>query len=331
VQPLEGAARLDLSFLDGLSYSDGRPARSDDYLDEAGGSHAGDARAARRGAGREEVVYGRATMSGGRLWLQYWFFYYYNDKGFLKVGRHEGDWEMVQLRVGEEGTPDAATYGGHAGGKRVSWEEVERVSWEEDGAPVVYCARGSHAALLRPGTWPAPSIPDHNDGLGPRSRPRLVDIGGEEAPGWVRWPGRWGSTRRREAFEGESPYGPAHQPPWREPARFHAEARPAADAPAWTERPPPTPRFGAWQEGNHAILTYRFAQRPSDQGEPGWIVAATIGEENEFGDVVHSFGIDGVDGACALPLAPGASARAVRACVASTLGTPGPTVTVPLT
>jgi hypothetical protein len=325
VLPLEGAARLGLDYLDGPSYADGRPARADDYLDEAGGSHAGDALAARG----EEIVYGRAAMDAGRLWLQYWLFYYYNDKGFLEVGRHEGDWEMVQLRIGPAGAPDAVAYGRHAGGERASWAEVERRPGEDGEAPVVYCARGSHAPLLRPGTHPAPAAPDHNDGLGPRSRPRLVELG-EEPPGWLRWPGRWGSTRRREAFEGDSPRGPAQQPRWHEPALFHAEALPAAEAPAWSEPPAPTPRFEARREGNHAILSYGFGEPLANQAEPARIVAAAAGEEGEPGGIVHSFGVDGRSGACALPLPEGAAPIAVRACVASALGAPGPTVTVPL-
>jgi patatin-like phospholipase/VPS62-like protein len=325
VLPLEGAARLGLDYLDGPSYADGRPAREDDYLDEAGGSHAGDALA----AGHEEVVYGRAALSGGRLWLQYWFFYYYNDKGFLKAGRHEGDWETVQLRIGPDGVPDAVTYGRHAGGERADWEEVERVAAGEGEAPVVYCARGSHAALLRAGTHPAPVVPDHNDGLGPRSRPRLVKIG-EEPPGWVRWPGRWGSTRRREAFEGDSPHGPAQQPQWRRPAEFHEEATPASEEPLWGETPPATPRFEARREGNHALLSYRFGERLDNQAVPGRIVAAVATGEGDFGGVVHSFGVDGHSGVCALPLAADAAVHGVRACVASELGAPGATVTVPV-
>lgn len=331
VLPLRGAARLDLDFLGAPVYADGRPARGDDYLDEAGDPRAGSTLLARRELGGEEVVYGRAAMDGGRLWLQYWFFYYYSDKGFLKLGCHEGDWGLVQLRIGEGDVPDEVVYGRELGGERAGWGEIERVRAEGGEAPVVYCARGSHAALLRPGTRPAPSAPDHNDGLGPRSRPRLVDIGGAEPPAWVRWPGRWGATRRREAFEGESPRGPGQQPWWHEPARFHAEARRASGEPAWTQPPPPTPRFEARREGNHAILAYRFAAPPGAAlAEPGWIVAAASAEEAEFGDVVHSFRVDGAAGACALPLVAESSLRAVRACVASTMGTPGPTVTVPL-
>jgi hypothetical protein len=325
VLPLEGAARLDIDYLGAPTYADGRPAREDDYLDEAGGSHAGDALAARR----EEVVYGRAAWSGGWLWLQYWLFYYYNDKGFLKIGRHEGDWEAVQLRLGEDGRPDAVTYGRHSGGERASWEETERRHGEEGEAPIVYCARGSHAALLRPGTWPAPVVPDHNDGLGPGSRPRLVEIG-EELPGWLRWPGRWGSTRRREAFEGDSPRGPAQQPQWRRPAEFHEKARPIAEAPRWQEPPPATPRFEARREGNHAILSYRFAELLGNQSKPAQIVAAVAGADGELGGGVNSFGVDGRGGVCALPIPAGPPPRHIRACVASELGAPGPTVTVPI-
>lgn len=331
VHPLEGVARLDLGYLGGPTYADGQPAHAGDYLDESGGSHADDALAIRRLAGREQVVYGRAASSGERLWLQYWLFYYYNDKGFLEAGRHEGDWEIVQLRIGAGGSPDAATYGRHGEGERASWAEVERRRGGEGEAPVVYCARGSHAALLRPGTHPAPAVPDHNDGLGPCSRPRLVEIGAE-APDWVRWPGRWGSTRRREAFEGDSPRGPAQQAEWQYPAEFHATARALAEAPRWREPPPATPRFEARREGNHVVLSYRFAEPLGEQAAAARIVAAAVGGEgeNEDGSVVHSFGIDGSSGVCALPAPVNSPLGGVRVSVASELGTPGPTVTVPI-
>jgi hypothetical protein len=330
VLPVEGAARLDLDYLGAPTYADGRPAQEDDYLDEAGGSHADDALAARQRAGRDEVVYGRATWSRERLWLQYWFFYYYNDKGFLQAGRHEGDWETMQLRIGVDGIPDAVVYGQHAGGKRCAWEEAERQRGEEGAeAPIVYCARGSHASLAQPGTHPAPIAPDHNDGLGPQSRPRLIEIG-EDAPGWVRWPGRWGSTRRREAFECDSPRGPAHRPHWRDPAELHADACPTTEAQRWQEPPPPTPRFEARREGNHAVLVYSFGET-AGASAPARIVAAGVAGGNDAVGVVHSFGLDGRVGACALPVPAGAAVQAIRACVVSELGAPGPTLTVPLT
>jgi hypothetical protein len=156
-----------------------------------------------------------------------------------------------------------------------------------------------------------------------------VEIGAEP-PGWVRWPGRWGSTRRREAFEGDSPRGPAQQAEWQRPAEFHATARPLAEAPRWQEPPPPTPRFEARREGNHVVLAYRFAEQLGNRAMPARIVAATAGDKDEDGSIVHGFGIDGRSGTCALPVPVDAPLGGVRVSVASELGTPGPTVTVPI-
>lgn len=326
--PAPGAARLDLDYLGAPMYRDGRRALPGDYLDECGGSHASDALAARRRDGCADVVYGRATRSEGRLWLQYWLFYYYNDKGFLKVGRHEGDWEMVQVRIGDDGRPDAVTFRQHGGGMRAAWPEVETEETDQGEAPVVYCARGSHASLPRPGTLAAPVVPDHSDGQGPIVRPTLVRIGGD-GPGWAHWPGRWGATRRREAFEGNSPSGPAQHAQWREPAAFHREARPLAEAPAWREPRPAAPLFRAHRDGDNAVLTYRI-DRGAEGAAPARIVAGAFGGGAEGGIVAHSFQVEGPEGVCVLPAPFDGSLHGIRACATSELGTPGETVNVPL-
>ena len=66
------------------------------------------------------VVYGRAQAdSQGALWLQYWFFYLYNDAGFGgRFGLHEGDWESVQLRLDAAGAPELAVYAQHTYAER---------------------------------------------------------------------------------------------------------------------------------------------------------------------------------------------------------------------
>ena len=164
-----------------------------------------------------DVTYGRAARgSDGRTWLQYWFLYEDNpqDRGIVRTGRHEGDWEVVQLRLGAGGRPDVATFAQH------SWAEACR--WRG----TVYVAHGSHASYARAGThdrpWPDPD--DEAPGDGRAVRPEVRPFGR-----WVRWPGRWG---RSEAGwvpgESTSPRGPAFQPegPWSDPARFHAAARP---------------------------------------------------------------------------------------------------------
>jgi hypothetical protein len=186
VPPEQGeAALLDLDFLGPGTYANGLPVRDDDYLEESGGSHAADAIAMRRRQNCADVVYGRACRdSEDGLWLQYWLFLYYNDKGFLNLGLHEGDWEMIQLRLGEDGLPEEATYGQHSGGARATWDELEQRTTGEGEAPVIYCARGSHACLFWAGAQAAPVVPDHNDGLGPAARPRLVTIG-DAGLGWA--------------------------------------------------------------------------------------------------------------------------------------------------
>jgi hypothetical protein len=318
------AATLDLDFLAASAYANGMPVREDDYLDESGGAHADDALAMRRRKDCADVVYGRACRDvEGQIWLQYWLFYYYNDKGFLKVGLHEGDWEMVQLRLGEDGAPDAATYAQHSAAVRAEWDELERRGGGE--APVVYCARGSHASLLRAGTQAAPAVPDHNDGLGPAVRPRLVAIG-EDGPGWAAWPGRWGSTRRREAFEGDSPRGPAQQPQWWDPAGFHREARPSHEAPGWQLGPMPAPALRARREGEGAILSYRFAAQAQSGSRPQRIVAAPYGTGSGEPPRTQTFTIEGDEGSVALQLPPHGEHEGVRLSVVSEMGAPGETL-----
>jgi hypothetical protein len=163
-----------------------------------------------------DVTYGRRVRgSDGRTWLQYWFLYATNaqDRGVVRTGRHEGDWEMVQVALGRDGRPREATFAQH------SWAEACR--WRG----VVYVANGSHASYASPGEhgrpWPDPD--DLADGRGRAVRPRVEPFGA-----WARWPGRWG---RSEASwvpgEQSSPRGPAFQEDgaWRDPAAFHARAR----------------------------------------------------------------------------------------------------------
>ena len=334
VAPRGAEAALTLDFLGGQTYGNGEPTRAGDYLDECGGTHALDASSMRRRPGCSDISYGHARHdSEGRLWLQYWFFYYYNDKGLLNAGLHEGDWEMVQLRLGEDGIPDLATFGQHAGGERVSWAELEHEETAEGPVAVVYPARGSHASRPRGGCHEAPAVPDHNDGLGPRVRPRLVTIA-DDGPTWVLWPGRWGSTRRREAFESDSPRGPREHRRWWDPAGFHREARPgsemAAAAMAATGMPPPTPGLVARRDGDRAIVAYRFPELSAGAGRPGRIVAATCGDADSGPPLTRSFVAETSEGSLTLQIPRGTTPSAVRASAASIDGVPGQTIAVAL-
>jgi hypothetical protein len=331
VVPGEDVARLELGFL-GARYGDGRPARADDYLDECGGSHAADAALARQGEGFADVVYGRALRDGpGRLWLQYWLFFYYADRGLLGLERHEGDWQMVQLRLGGEGEPEEATFARRGEAERLRWDELVRAADGRDRMAVVYPARGSHAPRPRAGSFAAPVVADHNDGLGPRTRPRLVPIG-DDGPGWAAWPGRWGSTRRREYFEADSPRGPRWHPQWRDPATLHAEARPwEAPEEDAAPAPPPRPRVEARREDGLAIVSYEFPAPGGGEGEPARLVASPFESGPDPGGGISLAVEEGRRGSFALQLPAERDWAGVRVGASSEEGTPGETVAASFT
>ena len=177
-------------------------------------------------AGGAPASYGRAVAApGGGRWLQYWRWHVDNpqDRGTLRTGRHQGDWELVQVRVGADERPLEAVYAQHSGAERCGWASVHT----RGAAPVAYLANGSHAAYFRPGvrdrTFPDPN--DEAEGKGGRSRPPVVVISDRE-PSWMRFTGRWGTSRARWPAESSSPRGPAFQGVrWDDPAAFAASAR----------------------------------------------------------------------------------------------------------
>ena len=180
---------------------------------------------ARRMEGEERCagrVYGRAVEDGGRTWLQYWLWLYYNPKNLFGFGKHEGDWEMIQLGLGSDGEVELATYAQHDSGEARAREEIEFA--ERDGGlhPVVYVAPHSHASYFKSGTHPYPVGIDHPYGDGPEGLLPVVPFGD-----WVDWPGRWGNSERVIARRiGNGPPSPSRQQPkWDRPAGFHAKIR----------------------------------------------------------------------------------------------------------
>jgi len=89
-------------------------------------------------------------------------------------------------------------------------------------------ANGSHAAYFHPGTrdriWPDPN--DEADGRGRIQHPIAVSVT-EDAPPWMRHPGRWGGARAGWfPPEQSSPRGPAFQGErWDDPEAFTRAAR----------------------------------------------------------------------------------------------------------
>ena len=100
--------------------------------------------------GTKPTVYAHvATDPGypGKLALQYWFFYPFNDFN----NTHEGDWEMTQLVFDAADADEALTqdpaevgYSSHEGAERAAWGD-EKLEIVDGTHPVVYPAAGSHA------------------------------------------------------------------------------------------------------------------------------------------------------------------------------------------
>ena len=110
-----------------------------DYEQWARAHHRGDARRVRARRDR--------ARPPGKLALQYWFFYVFNDCN----NKHEGDWEMIQLvfaaadaaqALGSD--PIEVGYSQHEGAERAAWDDA-KLELVDGTHPVVYPAAGSHA------------------------------------------------------------------------------------------------------------------------------------------------------------------------------------------
>lgn len=216
---------LSLAYL-GSAYSGsgprgGTPAMSTDYISERGDGtwgpffssdgFANDAAYMEALPGYANRIYGRvAHGEDGKMWLQYWFYYYFDSQGDFGQNVHEGDWEMVQVGLGAGNSPDTAAYSQHGDGERCTWPaDIDVVN----GHPVVYVAQGSHASYFRAGHYDDPDPDDDAGGQGIEvTSPTLIQIQ-SQSPSWVGWPGLWGDT--------DSPPGPAFQgSKWGDPSTW---------------------------------------------------------------------------------------------------------------
>jgi hypothetical protein len=174
------------------------------------------------------VVYSHVATDAaypGRLALQYWFFYVFNDFN----NTHEGDWEMIQLNF-EAGSAAAALktdpyevgYSSHEGAERATWgdDKLELVG----GHPVVYPAAGSQAnkftSALYLGSSAEAGVGCDNT-LGPHVelRPTVETLPSDPVLArakfpWLAFQGRWGELQPA-FFNG--PTGPNLKTQWTQP------------------------------------------------------------------------------------------------------------------
>jgi hypothetical protein len=280
---------LSLGFLGPHSYGDGRPVLSSDTIGETTRDYQRHAAALHRDPRYRDRAHTHARHdSAGHLWLQYWFFYYYNDfqlaGPLLSAGDHEGDWEMIQLRIGADDKPDQAVFAQHKGAETRAWKDVARAPGAPD-TPLVYVARGSHASYFAAGTHWTGVWFDHADGHGPQVSPALVALSDSGTP-WAIWPGTWGDTKPTASpIDSGSPVGPAHHARWGDPAGLAATAvRLAAAAVKPAPALPPVPRIAVRRDAGGLHVTYSgvagaglvVAVRPQGAQEPAATYAAPV-------------------------------------------------------
>jgi hypothetical protein len=166
------------------------------------------------------VVYARLVADEGVLFLQFHFFYVYNDW----VNQHEGDWEMVQIAfparqmkavLAGQVEPLFVTYSQHARGVSRSWSEVEV---RDETHPVVYVSLGSHANYYEHKIYYI-IVGFERTGRS-ETRYQVETIMPGDACGrlgWLAFTGRWGKVGASRSLFSDGPVGPGHKLPWRRP------------------------------------------------------------------------------------------------------------------
>ncbi len=180
-------------------------------------------------AGTSPTMYAHVVTEPGfpgRLALQYWFYYPFNDYN----NKHESDWEMIQLEfaaddaAGALGTePVGLAYSQHEGAEVAAWGDPRL---EVDGGthPVVRPAAGSHANYFGDALYLGRSASQGfgcDDARGPSSDvSTAVAVVPSDAQAalaaypWLGYEGRWG--QREQAFY-NGPTGPNTKTQWTRP------------------------------------------------------------------------------------------------------------------
>jgi hypothetical protein len=172
----------------------------------------------------------------GKLVVQYWTYWYYNDWN----NKHESDWEGISLLFDASSidealasTPIEIGYSQHEGGERATWDSDKL---ERDGDhPLVYSSAGSHASYFGAAVFLGRGASEGfgcDDTSGPSDSispevvllPDAVDDP-DDPLAWVSFEGRWGE-RQRGPFNG--PTGPASKDRWLDPLPWFEELRPSS-------------------------------------------------------------------------------------------------------
>ena len=182
--------------------------------------------------GTKPTVYAHVATdpdNAGKLALQYWFFYAFNQFNNL----HEGDWEMIQLdfdapnaQAALQTTPVAVGYSAHEGAERAAWGDP-KLQLVDGTHPVAFSSAGSHANKFTEALYLGSSADagvgcDDTRGANVELRPVVKTIPSDPAAAgraypWIGFLGRWGQLERA-FFNG--PTGPNLKPQWTAPIEW---------------------------------------------------------------------------------------------------------------
>ena len=141
----------------------------------------------------------RRDLASGNHVIQYWYFCGYNDS--LSAVNHQGDWEHVTVWV-SSGQVVGAYLAAHNSGTHYTVPQLTMVG----GRPVVYPARGSHAAYTAPGSYFGGLDQCADGGV-------AWDLGNNLQPlatqPWKDYAGAWGEVGSTATTTG--PLGPWHK------------------------------------------------------------------------------------------------------------------------
>ena len=168
----------------------------------------------------------------GKLALQYWLYYVFNDWN----NTHEGDWEMIQLDFDAATAAEALTrtptrvgFSQHEGAERATWGDP-KLQLVDGTHPVVHPAAGSHANFYGEALYLGSSASEGvgcDDTRGPTLdlRPVVQTIPSDPAAAlkafpWIGFGGRWGELQRA-FFNG--PTGPNLKTQWTEPITWSSQ------------------------------------------------------------------------------------------------------------
>ena len=182
----------------------------------------------------------------GKLALQYWLFYTYNEFNNL----HEGDWEMIQLnfdagdaRAALSQEPALVGYSAHEGAENAEWGD-DKLELVDGTHPVVYPGAGSHANKYTEALYIGSSAEAGvgcDDTRSPHIElmPRVKTIPSDAdaavaAFPWIDFEGRWGELQPA-FFNG--PTGPNLKRQWAEPITW---------SDGWKERSYAVPTAGVF-------------------------------------------------------------------------------------